>query len=135
MKRTIQIFSGFAVLAIVFATSLPIFAQSSGAFDRFDRNKDGKVTRNELPNPKTFDRFDVNKDASITLDEYNKVAGVTPGKAEPAGKTPSPIDWFHQTDRPVKATTGRGRNRAGCPCEAQWNQGQSRLHRPSAART
>lgn len=89
------------VLAILTCFAVPPMAsaQNGGAFDRFDRNKDGKVTKEELPDEKTFARFDVDKDGSITREEYNKVAGVTPGKGEPTGKTPSPIEWFHQTDR------------------------------------
>lgn len=66
----------FALMLILVHSSNAL-SQDAGVFTRFDRNKDGKVTRNELLNPKTFERFDINKDGSITQDEYNKVAGVT----------------------------------------------------------
>ncbi|MCB1089409.1 MAG: EF-hand domain-containing protein, partial [Verrucomicrobiae bacterium] len=55
-----------------------------GVFQRFDRNGDGKVTTDELPNQQAFDRFDTNKDGSITLEEYNAVTGgTTPTPATP----------------------------------------------------
>lgn len=82
MKRIMLV--AITVLAILtsFALAPTASAQNGGTFERFDRNKDGKVTKSELPNPRTFERFDVNKDGSITLDEYNKVAGMTPGKPD-----------------------------------------------------
>ena len=83
---------------------------AGGVFQRYDRNSDGKVTPEELPDKTTFARFDLNKDGAITLEEYNQVAGgaapAAPSKpgTKPAGntgaaKTPSPMEWFNQTDR------------------------------------
>jgi len=54
------------------------FAQSAdGVFQKYDLDRDGKVTTKELSNPQAFERFDVNKDGAITLEEYEKVAGAT----------------------------------------------------------
>ncbi len=36
-------------------------------FEKFDKNKDGKVTEKEFPGP--FERFDLNKDGIIDADE------------------------------------------------------------------
>lgn len=89
----------FLLVTVAFAIAVASAeAQTGGTFDRFDRNKDGKVTKDELPDVKIFERFDVNKDASITQDEYNKVAGMTTGKPG-AVKAPSPMEWFEQSDR------------------------------------
>jgi Ca2+-binding EF-hand superfamily protein/mono/diheme cytochrome c family protein len=62
---------GVAITAIAAA-----FAQSvDGVFQKYDLDRDGRVTTKELPNPQSFERFDLNKDGAITLEEYEKVAG------------------------------------------------------------
>ena len=62
-----------------------------GVFQKFDRNNDGKVTSEELPNAQAFDRFDTNKDGSITLEEYNAVTGgTTPKPSTPTTPTMPP---------------------------------------------
>ncbi|MHC5537393.1 EF-hand domain-containing protein [Singulisphaera rosea] len=45
--------------------------QDPGVFDEFDRNKDGKLSRDEFPEVSRghFDALDVNKDGVITRDE------------------------------------------------------------------
>jgi Ca2+-binding EF-hand superfamily protein/mono/diheme cytochrome c family protein len=59
-----------------------------GVFQRFDKNSDGKVTTDELPNQQAFARFDTNKDGAITLEEYNAVTGgTTPKPATPTTPT------------------------------------------------
>ena len=56
--------------------SLAAMAQETdGVFGRYDLNRDGKVTADELPNKTTFARFDLDKDGAITLAEYQKVSG------------------------------------------------------------
>lgn len=49
--------------------------ETDGVFGRYDLNRDGKVTADELPNKTTFARFDLDKDGAITLAEYQKVSG------------------------------------------------------------
>ncbi len=44
-------------------------------FQRADKNGDGKVTPDELPNTETFARFDLNKDGAITPGEGREVIG------------------------------------------------------------
>ena len=41
-----------------------------------DRNADGRVTRNELPQPmvRMFDRMDRNQDGAITREEAERIA-------------------------------------------------------------
>lgn len=44
------------------------------AFQRLDRNNDGRITRDEWTRrPKAFDRFDLNRDGAITRDEFQQV--------------------------------------------------------------
>lgn len=67
----------FLLLALA-GFSASVFAQApAGVFEKFDRNSDGKVTSDELPNQQAFARFDTNQDGSITLEEYNAVSGGT----------------------------------------------------------
>ncbi len=93
-----------------------------GVFQRFDKNGDGKVTKDELPNADTFARFDVNKDGAITLEEYDQVAGgmkpkpdappvpVKPGETPPATPTPATAQApsVSQIDAIVKAVDKNG---------------------------
>jgi len=71
--------------ASAFALCLPLLSHNSWAegppkggtaeeiFKWADKNGDGKVTPDELPNPETFAKFDLNKDGVITLDEARQV--------------------------------------------------------------
>ena len=43
---------------------------SLNAFERFDQNRDGRVTRDELPVAKAFTRYDRDADGVITYEEY-----------------------------------------------------------------
>ena len=42
--------------------------EASDPFKRLDRNKDGKLTKEEFPN-RLFDRIDTNQDGIITIEE------------------------------------------------------------------
>lgn len=78
------------LIALVDITS-SLAQAPGGVFQKFDRNSDGKVTSEELPNTQAFDRFDTNKDGSITLEEYNAVTGgTTPKPATPTTPTMPP---------------------------------------------
>jgi Ca2+-binding EF-hand superfamily protein/mono/diheme cytochrome c family protein/thiol-disulfide isomerase/thioredoxin len=84
-------------LLIALAGITSALAQApGGVFQKFDKNSDGKVTSEELPNPQTFDRFDTTKDGSITLEEYNAVMG---------GTTPKPATTTTPTMPPKPAET------------------------------
>lgn len=48
----------------------PGSTQADALFDRLDRNKDGTITRQELPNIERFDVLDKNKDGSISKEEF-----------------------------------------------------------------
>ena len=73
----------------LFVLCLVAMAQESdGVFERYDRNGDGKVVAEELPNKTSFVRFDLDKDGAITEAEYNKVSGkVTATNKTAIGKT------------------------------------------------
>ncbi len=74
--------------------------ESDGVFERYDRNRDGKVMADELPSKATFARFDLDKDGAITLAEYQKVSG----KAAPGGETVTPSRGLtNQIEAMIKA--------------------------------
>ena len=50
-------------------------SHADAVFSGYDKNNDGKVTSDELANPKAFARFDLDKDGAITMAEYQKVSG------------------------------------------------------------
>jgi Ca2+-binding EF-hand superfamily protein len=67
-------------------------------FDRLDRDKDGKLSKEELPVPlqASFDRLDANSDGSVSFEEYSngRQFGKRPGAAQP-----DPKENFRQLDR------------------------------------
>ena len=44
-------------------------------FKRYDKNGDGKITPDELPDKALFDKLDLNKDGVVTIEEAQKVLG------------------------------------------------------------
>ena len=55
----------------LFGLCLSAIAQESdGVFERYDRNRDGKVIADELPSKAIFARFDLDKDGFINTDEF-----------------------------------------------------------------
>lgn len=52
-------------------------------FQRFDKNGDGKITQDEMPNAETFGRYDTDKDGVVTLDEARKSYFMDKSKAKP----------------------------------------------------
>jgi Ca2+-binding EF-hand superfamily protein len=74
-------------------------------FNRMDRNKDGKLSKEEIRSPR-FKEFDLDGDGFVTLEEYKAVVtGAARGKtgSDAGGQTnqatPSPMEWFNQMDR------------------------------------
>src|SRR5258708_4741945 len=69
------------LLAIFLALPFPVSradgppkgATPDEIFKWADKNGDGKVTPDELPNAETFAKFDLNRDGVITLDEARQV--------------------------------------------------------------
>jgi hypothetical protein len=67
-------------------------AKPDGVFQRFDKNGDGKVTRDELPNETAFKRYDLDNDGAITPAEYEKFnneGNGVPGSPEAQGTSSS----------------------------------------------
>ncbi|MSU40495.1 MAG: redoxin domain-containing protein [Pedosphaera sp.] len=83
MRAAVLFIAAIAVLHSAFAQ----VSSGAGVFQRHDKNGDGKVTKDELPNAPIFARFDVNKDGAITLQEYQQVIG---GKPAPSGAADVP---------------------------------------------
>ncbi len=92
------------VLAFVALLGGPVFAQSSGGgvFKKFDKNGDGKVTAEELPNPQAFARFDANKDGVITAEEY--AAAAAGMKPQPTTSPTTPPAKPGESPMPPAAT-------------------------------
>lgn len=60
------------LLGLFLFSMLPVHGQQpnrQSPFDRLDRNKDGKLTPEEVPNRQIFSRIDTNKDGLITREE------------------------------------------------------------------
>ena len=68
--------------SLILAAALHMICPSNAAdqqfrasgFHRFDSNKDGKITADELKDPSIFARYDTNSDGEITRQEYFEVA-------------------------------------------------------------
>ncbi len=58
------------------ADGLPKNANTEEIFKWADKNGDGKVTPDELPNKETFAKFDTNKDGTITFDEAKPILDI-----------------------------------------------------------
>jgi hypothetical protein len=75
MKRNLLFFS----LCVLLATS----ARSDDAeFQRYDLDRNGKVTTAELSSPPAFRRYDANQDGEITLEEYRAIEGASGATTE-----------------------------------------------------
>jgi Ca2+-binding EF-hand superfamily protein len=72
-----------ALALLVSAVTHTAFGQApegGDPFKKFDKNNDGKVTADELPNQQAFERFDKNKDGAITRDEMGGAGKPGAGK-------------------------------------------------------
>jgi hypothetical protein len=119
MKTTITAISLSAVLA-----SLILFAQEStppagsslaDRFKQLDRNGDGKLTREEMPQSLPFDQWEANKDGVVTLAEvkafYAKLrakGGATKPESQPAPAMPGAL--FRRVEIPGFTDIAEGNN-------------------------
>jgi len=75
-----------AVIVIILATSTLTFAQQRSRFDSWDKNKDGKLSKEELPAgaQRNFEKVDRNGDGSISREEEKAFLnrGRKPGAGE-----------------------------------------------------
>ena len=82
MKRVALIAAPLA--AVVGLSAISAENRGEEVFRTFDRNGDGMVTSEELPNGEAFRKYDTDKDGAITLAEYSKISGGSPGAGESA---------------------------------------------------
>lgn len=75
-------------LALVWAQSKP----AEAIFKRADKNGDGKVTPDEVPDEKTFAKFDLNQDGIITLEEGRQVIGNGESASESVSASDEPAE-------------------------------------------
>ena len=82
-ENNMKLFGKLMLVLMVSIIAIPVLGQGIGrrrvrirqtrvekAFNRMDRNKDGRITREEWQRkPKAFDRLDTNRDGAITIDE------------------------------------------------------------------
>ena len=76
----------FVVLAFAICAG-PVFGQNADgtdAFKKYDKDGDGKVTKDELPNEKAFERFDKDQDGVITRKEVTGAG--KPEAGQPGGR-------------------------------------------------
>lgn len=81
------------LLASIFAVAPSALGQSSPpAFQRLDKNNDGKLTREEVPNADNFATADANHDGAVTLEEFRRHVGRrrTPPNAPAIPDSPPP---------------------------------------------
>jgi len=98
-----------AILAL--AAVSPSLAQAPGVFQRFDKNGDGRITKDELPNPETFERFDINKDGAVTLEEFEQLMKLRTSSPTAVAKPVQPsmtAPSASQIDAIVKAVDKNG---------------------------
>jgi arylformamidase len=65
-------------------------------FDRMDRNRDGKLTPQELPRPELFQRFDRNRDGVIERSEIEGHAAPNQPRSAGAGDLAMPVEPPHK---------------------------------------
>jgi CubicO group peptidase (beta-lactamase class C family) len=101
----------FTAIAYFAASFTLVAAQEPAKFDdrlkQFDKNGDGKLTKDELPDGLTpfFERMDVNKDGFVTPDEAAKFVGGAKGKDKRDGVDvkPDPKNERQHGDEATKA--------------------------------
>ena len=76
----------------VLMVCIPVSAQQSGEsplewFHRMDRDKDGKLSKQEVPSPR-FKDFDADSDGFVTEEEFKTHIAGTAGDAKPAASAP-----------------------------------------------
>lgn len=101
-------FRPFFLLLLV-TLNLNAQQQASSAvrqFEQSDLNKDGKLTREELPERfrANFDRVDANKDGSISKDEHIAALARQKGQIRKGGTRAVPADIESQIDLPYADT-------------------------------
>jgi hypothetical protein len=89
MKTTIvRISLSVAVTCLTLSAQTPQAAVKAGAeerFRQFDKNGDGKITREESSNARWFDTLDRNHDGAVTLEETKAAAAAGAAKGKRGG--------------------------------------------------
>lgn len=95
------------LLYVLGACVIQTHAQVPGAaaFQRLDKDRDGKLTRAEAPNPDSFMAADADKEGAVTFEEFRRYLASrqkapTPVPAEPARQSISENALFESVDAP-----------------------------------
>ncbi len=83
--KTLLTFSIPVLLALATPAAFGQAPDGGDPFKKFDKDGNGKVTKEELPNEKAFERFDKDKDGVITREEFAGAGKPDAGKPD-AGK-------------------------------------------------
>jgi hypothetical protein len=67
-------------------------APGTAAFQRLDKNGDGKLTRDEAPNPESFTAADADKDGSVNLEEFRHYLANLKKPSRPVPAKPAPAE-------------------------------------------
>lgn len=84
------------LLCVVSTTANAQTTPGTAAFQRLDKNGDGKITRDEAPNAEGFAAADANRDGAVTPEEFVRYLAArrrTPATTpKPVAATPAPVD-------------------------------------------
>ncbi|QDU41523.1 Carboxylesterase NlhH [Maioricimonas rarisocia] len=82
-----------ATSALLFVISANAFAQPASSFDRLDRNSDGQITKEELPERirGNFDRVDTDGDGAISRKEHERFLARNRNRNQQTGRRTIPL--------------------------------------------
>jgi hypothetical protein len=92
IKHAVFLTLNLAIASQAFTQTVPPPAAAGRAdrFEQYDKNGDGKVTREESGNARWFDALDKNQDGVVTREDFRATVPVKRGPDKPAPQAPKP---------------------------------------------